>query len=106
MMKSGLACCVFTMAVIVTQAVQDQPNTEKNNPVTLKYLGAAGWEITDGTTARELLRNRCMKQRDAVYADVIDETPAAYKSIESVMAAQADLVEIVHTLRQVVCVKG
>jgi tRNA-splicing ligase RtcB len=39
-------------------------------------------------------------------ADVIDETPAAYKSIEAVMAAQADLVEIVHTLRQVVCVKG
>src|ERR1700687_2100944 len=39
-------------------------------------------------------------------ADVIDETPAAYKSIEAVMAAQSDLVEIVHTLRQVVCVKG
>jgi tRNA-splicing ligase RtcB (3'-phosphate/5'-hydroxy nucleic acid ligase) len=39
-------------------------------------------------------------------ADVIDETPVAYKSIEAVMAAQADLVEIVHTLRQVVCVKG
>ena len=39
-------------------------------------------------------------------AGVIDETPAAYKSIEAVMAAQADLVEIVHTLRQVVCVKG
>ena len=38
--------------------------------------------------------------------DVIDETPAAYKSIEAVMAAQADLVDIVHTLRQVVCVKG
>ncbi len=38
--------------------------------------------------------------------DVIDETPAAYKPIEAVMAAQADLVEIVHTLRQVVCVKG
>ncbi len=37
---------------------------------------------------------------------VIDETPAAYKDIEAVMAAQADLVEIVHTLRQVVCVKG
>lgn len=37
---------------------------------------------------------------------VIDETPAAYKPIESVMAAQADLVEVVHTLRQVVCVKG
>lgn len=37
---------------------------------------------------------------------VIDETPAAYKSIDAVMEAQKDLVEIVHTLRQVVCVKG
>ena len=37
---------------------------------------------------------------------VIDETPKAYKPIEAVMAAQADLVEIVHTLKQVVCVKG
>jgi tRNA-splicing ligase RtcB (3'-phosphate/5'-hydroxy nucleic acid ligase) len=39
-------------------------------------------------------------------SDVIDESPAAYKPIEQVMAAQSDLVEIVHTLRQVVCVKG
>jgi tRNA-splicing ligase RtcB len=39
-------------------------------------------------------------------ADVIDETPAAYKPIEAVMAAQSDLVAVVHTLRQVVCVKG
>jgi tRNA-splicing ligase RtcB len=38
--------------------------------------------------------------------EVIDETPGAYKSIEAVMAAQADLVDVVHTLRQVVCVKG
>ncbi len=38
--------------------------------------------------------------------DVIDETPGAYKSIDAVMEAQKDLVEIVHTLRQVVCVKG
>jgi len=37
---------------------------------------------------------------------VLDETPGAYKDIDAVMAAQADLVEIVHTLRQVVCVKG
>jgi tRNA-splicing ligase RtcB (3'-phosphate/5'-hydroxy nucleic acid ligase) len=37
---------------------------------------------------------------------VIDESPRAYKPIEAVMAAQADLVEIVHTLKQVVCVKG
>ena len=39
-------------------------------------------------------------------AGVLDETPKAYKPIEAVMAAQADLVEIVHTLKQVVCVKG
>ncbi len=38
--------------------------------------------------------------------DVIDETPMAYKDIDAVMAAQSDLVEIVHTLKQVVCVKG
>jgi len=38
--------------------------------------------------------------------DVIDETPAAYKPIDAVMEAQRDLVEVLHTLRQVVCVKG
>jgi tRNA-splicing ligase RtcB len=37
---------------------------------------------------------------------VLDETPGAYKAIDDVMAAQTDLVEIVHTLRQVLCVKG
>ena len=39
-------------------------------------------------------------------SEVIDESPAAYKPIDAVMAAQRDLVEIVHTLKQVVCVKG
>lgn len=39
-------------------------------------------------------------------ADVIDETPGAYKDIDAVMAAQTDLVEVVHTLKQIVCVKG
>ena len=37
---------------------------------------------------------------------VIDEIPMAYKNIEDVMKAQDDLVEVVHTLKQVVCVKG
>ncbi|WP_374583195.1 RtcB family protein [Pseudoduganella sp.] len=37
---------------------------------------------------------------------VVDEIPAAYKDIDEVMAHQSDLVEIVHTLKQVVCVKG
>lgn len=43
----------------------------------------------------------CRKDRG-----VIDETPKAYKDIDKVMAAQNDLVDIVHTLKQVVCVKG
>lgn len=43
----------------------------------------------------------CRKDRE-----VLDETPAAYKDIDAVMAAQRDLVEVVHTLKQVVCVKG
>ena len=38
--------------------------------------------------------------------EVIDEIPMAYKDIDAVMAAQQDLVEVVYTLKQVVCVKG
>ena len=38
--------------------------------------------------------------------EVLDETPAAYKPIDAVMKAQDDLVDVVHELRQVVCVKG
>ena len=39
-------------------------------------------------------------------ADVVDETPRAYKDVHAVMAAQSDLVESVHQLRALVCVKG
>jgi tRNA-splicing ligase RtcB len=39
-------------------------------------------------------------------ASVIDETPGAYKDIDAVMSSQTDLVDIVHVLKQVVCVKG
>ncbi len=37
---------------------------------------------------------------------VIDEIPAAYKDINEVMANQSDLIEVVHTLKQLLCVKG
>ena len=43
----------------------------------------------------------CRKDRG-----VVDEIPGAYKNIDEVMANQSDLVEIVHTLKQVICVKG
>ena len=39
-------------------------------------------------------------------AAVVDELPAAYKDVDAVMAAQSDLVDVVHTLKQVLCVKG
>lgn len=37
---------------------------------------------------------------------VVDEVPAAYKDIDTVMANQADLVDVVHTLKQIICIKG
>ena len=43
----------------------------------------------------------CRKEEDS-----IDEIPAAYKSIEQVMENQRDLVEVVATLKQVLCAKG
>ena len=57
------------------------------------------FSVEDHVSATEGLE--CRKD-----SDVIDETPMAYKNIDDVMKAQEDLVEIVHTLRAVVCVKG
>lgn len=57
--------------------------------------------LTLADLERETAGVECRKDRG-----VLDEAPSAYKSIEAVMAAQSDLVEIVHEFRQVVCVKG
>ena len=51
--------------------------------------------------ARQTAGVECRKD-----AGVVDEIPGAYKDIDEVMANQEDLVEVVHTLKQVVCVKG
>jgi L-ascorbate metabolism protein UlaG (beta-lactamase superfamily) len=54
MAKCGFACLIFVVTGLATLAVRDQPNASPNasrsNQVVLKYLGTAGWEITDGTT--------------------------------------------------------
>jgi tRNA-splicing ligase RtcB len=63
--------------------------------------GAAKKAFTLDDHARATAHVECRKD-----AEVIDETPMAYKDIDAVIAAQADLVDVVHTLRQVVCVKG
>jgi tRNA-splicing ligase RtcB len=59
----------------------------------------ARFTVEDHVAATEGVE--CRKDKD-----VIDETPAAYKDIDAVMAAQRDLVEIAYTLKQVLCVKG
>ncbi len=63
--------------------------------------GKAKREISLESHREALAAVECRKDETT-----LDESPAAYKDIDAVMAAQADLVEIVHTLRAVVCVKG
>jgi tRNA-splicing ligase RtcB len=58
-------------------------------------------QFTVGDLAAQTDGVECRKD-DAV----LDEIPGAYKDIDEVMARQRDLVEIVHTLKQVLCVKG
>ena len=43
-MKSGLVLCLFTIVALVAWQLKPT-NAGKINPITLKYLGAAGWEI-------------------------------------------------------------
>jgi tRNA-splicing ligase RtcB len=47
-----------------------------------------------------------MPVRHEIREGVLDEIPGAYKDIDEVMANQSDLAEVVHTLKQVLCVKG
>jgi L-ascorbate metabolism protein UlaG (beta-lactamase superfamily) len=50
MAKSGFIFFVVAITVLATPAAQNQRTAEKSNQVVLKYLGAAGWGISDGTT--------------------------------------------------------
>jgi len=49
-MKARLACFAFAVVALLGTPAQSQSTEVKTDPVTLKYLGAAGWEISDGTT--------------------------------------------------------
>jgi L-ascorbate metabolism protein UlaG (beta-lactamase superfamily) len=51
MVRFGFARCVFPIIALMTLAAQNQPNAGKSSPVILKYLGAAGWEVSDGSTS-------------------------------------------------------
>jgi tRNA-splicing ligase RtcB len=62
---------------------------------------AATKRFTEADLARQTEGVICRKDKG-----VVEEIPGAYKDIDEVMANQRDLTEILHTLKQVVCVKG
>ncbi len=63
--------------------------------------GQAQKQFSTGDLQRQTEGVLCRKDRG-----VLDEIPGAYKDIDEVMANQSDLVEVLHTLKQVICVKG
>lgn len=70
----------------------------------------AGRRMSRTEAKRRFNRFDLAKQTEGVECrkdgGVVDEIPAAYKDIDMVMANQSDLVDIVHTLKQVMCIKG
>ena len=62
---------------------------------------AAEKQFTEADMAQQTEGVICRKDKG-----VIDEIPGAYKDIDTVMANQRDLTETLHTLKQLVCVKG
>jgi tRNA-splicing ligase RtcB len=70
----------------------------------------AGRRMSRNEARRRFSRDDLERQTAGVEcrkdAGVLDELPSAYKDLDAVMAAQSELVEVVHTLKQVLCVKG
>jgi tRNA-splicing ligase RtcB len=83
----------------------------KGNADSFESCSHGAGRVMSRTQAKKRFSNRDVEdQTQGVEcrkdSGVIDEIPAAYKDIDTVMANQSDLVDIVHTLKQVVCVKG
>ena len=70
----------------------------------------AGRRMSRSAARKHFTREDLVNQTEGVEcrkdSGVVDEIPGAYKDIDQVMENQADLVEVVHTLKQVLCVKG
>ncbi len=83
----------------------------KGNPDSLCSCAHGAGRRMSRAQARKRFKRADLEQQTAGVecrkdSGVLDEIPSAYKDIEEVMANQSDLVEVVHTLKQVVCVKG
>ena len=70
----------------------------------------AGRKMSRSAAKRQFVEQDVVEQTEGVECrkdkGIIDEIPAAYKDIDTVMENQSDLIEVVHTLKQIVCVKG
>ena len=83
----------------------------KGNPQSLCSCAHGAGRLMSRTEAKKRFSSADVERQTAGVecrkdAGVVDEIPGAYKPIDEVMANQSDLVEVVHTLKQVLCVKG
>lgn len=83
----------------------------KGNPSSFCSCSHGAGRVMSRTQAKKRFNSEDLEKQTAGVEckkdkSVIDEIPAAYKDIDQVMANQTDLVDIVHTLKQVVCIKG
>ncbi|PPE73805.1 RNA-splicing ligase RtcB [Solimonas fluminis] len=83
----------------------------KGNPESFESCShGAGRRMSRTQAQKQYSTSDLVQQTEGVVCrkdvGVVDEIPAAYKDIDQVMANQTDLVEVVHTLKQVMCVKG
>ena len=83
----------------------------KGNPESFTSCAhGAGRKMSRTAAAKQFSAADLVRQTEGVICrkdkGVVDEIPGAYKDIDTVMANQADLVDAMHTLKQVLCVKG
>jgi len=83
-----------------------QTTIKKSTWVRADHGGILGFQAPPGELVEEGQELATNYSVFGAERNVLDETPGAYKDIDAVMAAQSELVEIVHTLKQVICVKG
>lgn len=83
----------------------------KGNPESFNSCAhGAGRRMSRTAAEKQFTKEDLIRQTEGVICrkdkNVIDEIPGAYKDIDVVMTNQTDLVEVIHTLKQLVCVKG
>lgn len=83
----------------------------KGNESSLCSCSHGAGRVMSRSKAKRMFNEQDLEQQTQgvecrIDKSVVDEIPAAYKDIDKVMANQTDLVDVVHTLKQVMCIKG